>query len=106
MCDCYFLKLQTPGDTRPISCITVKDLRRDGKGAYGKLLRGGPLLNYSEIRFRSQGGEDIDFIVTVYVARRPNWIAAPYPMQPPPRPIYPGSAYPVPGGYIPVHYAP
>lgn len=63
--------MQASRNTRLIACIVVKDNKRDGKGGYAKIVRGGIGQPSVEIRHQSQSGGDIDFIVTIYAERQP-----------------------------------
>ncbi|XP_045464681.1 uncharacterized protein LOC123673945 [Harmonia axyridis] len=52
--------------SRIITCITVEDLIRNGKGGYAEIVAGGINSNFVSIVFESQEGEDIFFAVTIY----------------------------------------
>ncbi|XP_045464679.1 uncharacterized protein LOC123673943 [Harmonia axyridis] len=52
--------------SRIITCISVEDLSRNGKGGYADIVAGGINTNFVNLIFESQPGEDILFSVTIY----------------------------------------
>ncbi|XP_045464680.1 uncharacterized protein LOC123673944 [Harmonia axyridis] len=53
-------------NSRIITCISVEDLSRNGKGGYADIVAGGINTNFVNLIFESQQGEDILFSVTIY----------------------------------------
>ncbi|XP_053981994.1 probable salivary secreted peptide [Hylaeus volcanicus] len=49
-----------------ITAIQVLDQKTDGNGAYASIVSGGPGSNSVSLRFKSQRGHGINFIVEVY----------------------------------------
>lgn len=56
---------QAPHNER-ITLVEALDQRTDGTGAYASILNGGPGHNSVTIRFKSQRGHGIDFVVNLY----------------------------------------